>query len=329
MEFGVNLPNMGVLATPENLRILAIRAEELGFDHLWISDHVIYAENITSYYPYNPSSPHVDPEVTYLEPLSVLCYLAGCTQRIKLGPHVLILPYRNPVLAAKMIATLDYLSAGRVILGVGVGWMEEEFVALGQDTFSQRGKVSDEYIRIFKELWTKDDPEYQGDYYQFSGFKFYPKPVQKPYPPIWVGGHSPGALRRAARLGDGWLPAGTRPPSDLEPEEMGGLITELRGMTEKAGRPREAVEVMFSGNLFFDPPQGHPGGILTGTTDKIVADIAQYQQVGVQHFLFSFAWREEDGRPYSSQAHSAGEGKLERMLESMERFAKEVKPQVV
>jgi probable F420-dependent oxidoreductase len=312
--FGCTFNNRGPLATPENLRTLATRAEELGFDHLWVSDHIVVPTQIASPYPYAPTgdAPFASRE-TYCEPLAALCYLAACTQRIKLGTHVLVLPYREPVLTAKIVSTLDYMSGGRVILGIGVGWMEEEFKALGLDTFAERGAVSDEYIRIFKELWTKEDPEFQGRYSQFSGIHFYPKPVQKPHPPIWVGGHTTQAIRRAARLGDGWLPIGLRPPAELEPEEMADLTDRLRDMTEKEGRPREEVDVVFSANVSFRSPASAPGPnpTLTGSAEEVGADIVLYQQVGVQHFIFGF------------------EGDTtEQILENMERFAKEVRPQV-
>ena len=143
MTFGCTLPSRGPLATPDSLCALATRAEELGFDHIWVSDHIVIPEQVVSSYPYAPTgvAPFVsDPKQPYCEPLASLCYLAGSTRRIKLGTHVLILPYREPVLAAKMVATLDYMSGGRVILGVGVGWMKEEFEALGLNTFGRAGQ---------------------------------------------------------------------------------------------------------------------------------------------------------------------------------------------
>ena len=312
MTFGCRIPNRGALATPENLRTVATRAEELGFDHAWVSDHIVIPTEVASPYPYSPTgTAPFDSGLPYCEPLSAMGYLAGCTQRIKLGTHVLVVPYREPILTAKIVSTLDYMSGGRIILGVGVGWMEEEFKALGLDTFAERGRVTDEYLRIFKELWTKDDPEYQGNYSQFSGIKFSPKPAQSPHPPIWIGGHTPAALRRAAHLGDGWIPIGLRPPAELEPEEMADMVDQLRDLTESAGRPREAVDVIFSANLYFDPPAGGPKHTMAGSAEEIGADIVLYQQVGVEHFTFEFE----------------GES-VEQILENMERFAKDVRPQV-
>ena len=312
MTFGCRIPNRGALATPENLRAVATRAEELGFDHAWVSDHIVIPTEVASSYPYSPTgTAPFDADLPYCEPLAAIGYLAGCTQRIKLGTHVLVVPYREPILTAKIVSTLDYMSEGRVILGVGVGWMEEEFKALGLNTFAERGRVTDEYLRVFKELWSKDDPEYQGSYAGFSGIKFSPKPAQSPHPPIWIGGHTPAALRRAAQLGDGWMPIGLRPPAELEPEEMADLIDRLRDLTESAGRPREAVDVIFSANLYFDPLTDGPRHTMSGSAEEIGADIVLYQQVGVEHFTFEF------------------EGyNMEQLLENMERFSKDVRPQV-
>ena len=312
MTIGCTIPNRGTLATPESLKTLATSAEEMGFDHVWVSDHIVIPNQIDSPYPYTPTGVlPFEPGSPYCEPLSILSYLAACTQRIKLGVHVLVVPYREPVYTAKVISTLDYMSGGRVILGIGVGWMEEEFKALGLDTFRQRGAVTDEYIRIFKELWTSDNPKHEGRFSSFSGLDFYPKPVQKPHPPIWVGGHTPAALRRAARLGDGWLPIGLRPPAELEPEEMDELVDQLRDMTVDAGRPREDVDIVFSADPVFDPPPGDPKRTLKGSAEEIGADIVLYQQVGVRHFIFTFEGDDLDQR-----------------LRNMERFTKEVMPQV-
>ena len=325
MSFGVMLPNFVSLANPESLRIMATRAEELGFDHLWFGDHIIMPTQIASAYPYtvDRSSPF-DPTQPILEPLATLCYLAGCTQRIKLGPFVLVLPYREPIFTAKILSTLDYMSGGRLILGVGVGWMEEEFKALGLDTFKERGKVTDEYIRIYKELWTKDSPEFQGQYSQFSGFKFYPRPVQKPHPPIWVGGNTTPALRRAATLGDCWVPVGLQPRTRLEPKDIPIPAERLRDMTEQAGRPRYAVDIALSTNVVFDPRAGGSRRTMTGTAEEIAADIVLYQQAGVQHFVFALGG-DQEGEEWIDRYLG---GRVEQAVANIDRFAKDVLPQV-
>jgi len=310
VTFGCSLPSRGPMASPEALRTLAQRAEDLGFDSAWVSDHIVVPRRIESFYPYSADGvPTFNPEQPYYEPLSVLNFLAGCTQRLRLGTHVLILPYRNPVLTAKVLATLDVLSGGRVILGAGVGWMEEEFQALGLNTYAQRGAVTDEYLRLFKELWTKEEPEFQGEYYQMSGAGFYPKPVQKPHPPIWIGGHTGPAIRRAAELGDGWMPIGLRPPAILEPEELAVKIARLRTLTRRAGRPEGAVAPCFSTDVEFQRIPGPTRRMMSGRPEQIAADLRQYQDIGVQNFILSF------------RADSIGG-----LQEGMEQFSRQVMP---
>ena len=310
VTFGCSLPTRGAMSSPESLRSLAQRAEDLGFDSVWVSDHIILPRHIESLYPYAvDGAPTFQPDDPYYEPLAALSFLAGCTQRVRLGTHVLILPFRNPVVTAKMLATLDVLSGGRLILGVGVGWMEEEFEALGLDTFHQRGEVTDEYIQLYKELWTKDEPVFNGKHYQISGSGFQPKPVQKPHPPIWIGGHTGPAIRRAAKYGDGWMPIGLRPPAILEPEELAGKIARLRTLTGQAGRPEDAVEVTFSTDVLFDNIAGPSRRMVSGRPEQIAGDLRQYQDLGVQSFIISFPAQGVDEQ-----------------RELMERFSREVMP---
>ena len=304
------MPSRGDMASPANLRTLAQRAESLGFDSAWVSDHIILPRSVDSFYPYAANGVATfRPDEDYYEPLAALNFLAGCTQKIRLGTHVLILPYRNPVLTAKMISTLDVLSEGRFILGAGVGWMEEEFKALGLDTFAQRGAVTDEYIQLFKELWTKDNPEFQGEHYRLSESGFQPKPVQKPHPPIWIGGHTNPAIRRAAKYGDGWMPIGLRPPAILEPEELAEKITRLRRLTMEAGRPEDAVSLCFSTGVTFDDSPGATRRMMSGRAEQIAADLRQYQDLGIRNFILGF--------PGDSVAA---------VDEAMEQFSKQVMP---
>ena len=308
--FGTSMPSRGDMASPANLRTLAQRAESLGFDSAWVSDHIILPRSVDSFYPYAANGVATfRPDEDYYEPLAALNFLAGCTQKIRLGTHVLILPYRNPVLTAKMISTLDVLSEGRFILGAGVGWMEEEFKALGLDTFARRGAVTDEYIQLFKELWTKDNPEFQGEHYQLSESGFQPKPVQKPHPPIWIGGHTNPAIRRAAKYGDGWMPIGLRPPAILEPEELAEKITRLRRLTMEAGRPEDAVSLCFSTGVIFDDSPGATRRMMSGRAEQIAADLRQYQDLGIRNFILGF--------PGDSVAA---------VDEAMEQFSKQVMP---
>ena len=308
VTFGTSLPSRGEMAGPEQLRNVAQRAEALGYDHVWVSDHIILPKKIDSFYPYAEDGVATfKPDEPYYEPLSALNFIAGCTQRVRLGTHVLIIPYRNPVLTAKILSTLDVLSGGRVILGAGVGWMEEEFQAMGLDTYKDRGAVTDEYLQVYKELWTKEDASFDGKYYQISDTGFEPKPVQKPHPPVWIGGHSGPAVRRAAKYGDGWMPIGLRPPAILEPEELAGKIARLRKLTVEAGRAEDAVALTFSTGVVFHDAAGSSRAWMQGNPDQIASDLRQYQDLGVSNFIVNFQG-----------------GTVPELQENMERFSREV-----
>jgi probable F420-dependent oxidoreductase len=313
MEFGCVFPNRGPMATPANLGRVAERAEALGYDTVWLSDHIVIPTEVKSFYPYDPSGKMpFNPSEPYWEPLTVIGYVAGRTSRLRLGTSVLILPYRNPIVTAKMLATLDVLSNGRVTLGAGVGWMEEEFKAIGLDTYARRGAYSDECIRIFRELWTKDNPSFQGEFHQFSNIRCEPRPVQPGGLPIWIGGHTPQAIRRVARLGDGWQPLVQRPPADLPPAEMQEKIAQLRAFAQQAGRdPRRITLAMGSSIQFTDGAATGPRSLFTGTSAQIVDTLRRYQELGIQNFRCDFPSLSIDG-----------------LLQAMERFATEVRPQL-
>lgn len=308
VTFGTSLPSRGEMAGPKQIRGVAQRAEDLGYDHVWVSDHIILPKKVDSFYPYAADGVATfRPDEPYLEPLAALNFIAGCTKRIRLGTHVLIIPYRNPVLTAKILSSLDVLSSGRVILGAGVGWMEEEFQAMGLDTYKERGAVTDEYLQLYKELWTSENPSFDGKYYQISGSGFEPKPAQKPHPPIWIGGHTGPAIRRAAKYGDGWMPIGLRPPAILDPEELGGKIAQLRKLTVEAGRPEDAVDLTFSTSVVFNDSIGSSREMMQGQPEQIAADIRQYQDLGVSNFIIGL------------QGNTVPE-----LQENMERFSREV-----
>ena len=205
MQYGVILPNVGPLAHIESLATIARRAEELGYDGIFLSDHVVVPDGLRSAYPYRSDGRFpLTAADRILEPIVTLSYLAAATRRIRLGFSVLVLPYRHPALNAKMLGTLDVVSNGRLIAGVGVGWMAEEFAALGAD-FPDRGAVTDEHIAILRACWTGATSELRDTRYNAAGLRMEPAPIQRPHPPIWTGGTSPPALRRAA----GWPTAGT------------------------------------------------------------------------------------------------------------------------
>jgi probable F420-dependent oxidoreductase len=292
-SFGCTLPTSGRAADPLALRDLAQAAEGLGFDAVWVSDHVVIPARIDSTYPYSPDGAfRLGPDAPYLEPLTALTYLAGCTERVRLGTHVLILPYRNPVVTAKVVATLDVLSGGRVDLGIGAGWMREEFEALGYDYFDRRGAVTDEQLRLLYRLWEEDVPAFDGEFYSFPPLGALPHPHQRPHPPVWVGGHTAPAIRRAARFGDGWLPLGGRPPAVLPPEEIVAGLGRLRREARKAGRDPAAIRVAFStgvtltdGPAAAAPAAGRP---FNGPPEAVAADIRRYRAAGVDRFVFGF-----------------------------------------
>src|SRR5215210_5338857 len=207
MRFGVSLTNAGPYAEPDRLARVAVQAEALGFDSVWVSDHVVMPTEMESVYPYGPpGSFSTENRKNYYEAIVTLAWVAGATRRVRLGVSVLVVPYRNPVVTAKQLATLDALSGGRLILGIGVGWFEEEFQALGQPYFRQRGSLTDEYIRLYRALWSGEPTAFDGRFYQLRSVITLPRPAQAASggPPIWVGGHGERALRRAAELGDAW-----------------------------------------------------------------------------------------------------------------------------
>jgi probable F420-dependent oxidoreductase len=315
MKIGFSVPTRGPLATPENLERIVEKAEELGFDIVSVSDHVVIPRAIDSRYPYSASGQWAgDPSGACLEQLTLLTYIAARTTRLRLLSSVMVLPQRPAVLTAKMLASLDALSNGRLIFGVGAGWMREEFEALGAPPFDERGKVTDEYLRAFKELWTSDQPSFQGEYTTFGNIAFAPKPVQQPHPPIWVGGESPAALRRVARVGDAWYPIGSNPRHPMENAgQLSQAIDRLRRYTEEAGRDPSTIELAYSAGWYNDrEPLRSPDSerrTFTGTPEQVAADINEFEALGVRHLIIGLQ-----------------DGTVEGMQARMERFATEVRP---
>ncbi len=315
MEFGFGLPTRGPMATPQNLATLAHQGEELGFAIISVSDHIIIPKAIASTYPYNESGTFAgSPTGECLEQLSLLSFLVGVTSSAKLLTSVMVLPYRPPVLTAKMLATIDVLSNGRLIVGCGVGWMREEFEAIGAPAYDERGAVGDEYIRAFKELWTSDNPTFEGKYCRFANVAFALKPLQKPHPPIWTGGESPVALRRAGRLANAWYPIGSNPRFPVAtPEQFADYATTVKHHALESGRDPSALSFAYSTNWYTDQqaltlPDGQRRP-LTGTPQQIADDIKGYQEAGVRHMMVNLQ----------------GET-LEQTLERMQRFADRIMP---
>jgi probable F420-dependent oxidoreductase len=305
VHYGFYLPTRGACATPEAIETFLERGEALGFDSVMVADHVAFPTTIKSKYPYTVSG--VFPgQGDALEQLTLVTFAAAKTRRLRLVTSVMIVPYRNPVVTAKALATIDVLSKGRLTVGVGVGWLREEFEALAAPDFDRRGAVTDEYIRIYKALWTKSPASFTGNFYRFDELRSEPLPVQQPHPPLWIGGHSKPALRRAARLGDGWHPVGANPAVPLRPEELRESLDELFRLTEAAGRDPKALTISFKAPVYDTTlaAAGETRRPFSGSTDEIMDDIATYAGLGVSELIFDF--RSE---------------RLPESIERMERFA--------
>ncbi len=317
VHFGLALSGRGPLARPDALVRLAERAEALRYASIFVTDHVVIPVHTMSTYPYSPTGRIADDWMQgYLEPLTLLSYLAGVTSRIRLGTSVLVIPYRNPVVTAKMLATLDAMSGGRVILGAGVGWMREEFDAVAAPPFEDRGAVTDEYLRVMRECWTREPVEFSGKHYRMAAVSALPKPVQKGGIPVWTGGHTPAALRRAGEIADAWHPIGLRPPAMLHPAEYAQKATTIRAHARRAGRDPRTIALTLRAPLDLAARRARVSAgdrlPFTGTAAEVVQDIRAYQSIGVTHFVF-------DGAPQD----------LRGRLALMERFAEDVRPKVL
>jgi probable F420-dependent oxidoreductase len=267
MRIGVSLLNNWGIEDAQALVGLATRAEALGFDSVWVHDHVFNVGHVFDRIGGRP----------YYEPLTLLSFVAARTQRVRLGTSVLVLPYHNPIRLAKTAATLDVLSGGRLVMGVGVGAIETEMEAMGSP-FKERGAVTDEAIAVMRTLWSEEDPRFDGRYSRFAGMKFSPKPLQQPSIPIVIGGVSRAAIRRAARLGDGWHPLG------LSPDALGQGIAMLREEARAAGRDLAKIPVSIALSL----AASRPGRFALGAEPVEIAENAKaFAALGVETLIVS------------------------------------------
>lgn len=315
MDIGLTMPTRGPLATPDAIATLVRRAEELGFAHLAVADHLVVPRQIASRYPYSASGawPGAASGACF-DQFTLLAFLAAMSRTPRLLTAVTVVPYRGAVHTAKIVATIDVLSQGRMVLGVGAGWMKEEFEAVGAPPFEERGRVTDEWLEAFKRLWTEDDPRFEGRHVRFADISFEPKPVQQPHPPIWVGGESPAALRRTARYGDVWFPIGNNPrhPLDTVARYAKG-VERLRGKAEQNGRDPGSIGLAFSANWFdetkalqLDDGERH---ILSGSAAQIAEDIDALGDLGVRDLVLNLQ-----------------RDTLEKSLASMQYVADEIRP---
>jgi probable F420-dependent oxidoreductase len=290
MEIGAHLPVYGAAATREGLLLVARRIEALGYDSLWVSDHVVIPWEIRSRYPYNATGDFpLSPATDFLEPLTALTLAAAATSRVRLGTSVLVLPHRHPVLTAKMLATLDHLAPGRVILGAGVGWMREEIELFGVP-YARRGAWTDEAIRIMRACWHEDRVSFTGEFFRFEGLGCRPRPAGGTIP-IWIGGHTDRALRRVVALGDGWHAAFPTPHA------LGDGIARLRQACTKAGRDPATLTISARLGLSARRPAG-----------DLLAELRALRDLGVAHVILETRMRD-----------------VAEMAETYERFASEVR----
>jgi probable F420-dependent oxidoreductase len=309
MEFGVAVGNFGAFGEDpgvDGCLVLADEAERLGFDSVWLHDHVVMPSDVTSRYLYNESgaSPFLVDQYIY-DPLAVMAAIGARTSRVRIGTSVLVIPYRNPLVLAKQLSTIDRISHGRVVLGIGVGWMREEFVALGiEDLWKDRGAVTDEFVAVCIDLWSQHGPSsFDGRWVRYENVGALPLPVQQPHIPIWVGGKTGPALRRVARYGNGYHGVGSTP------QQLRTEVATVRAAMEGFGRdPKELAVSMLWG--FLD---------VTGRT-QLIDMLAAFADAGLDH-LVGIPWI--DGPPSGDlSTHDL----LAATIENLERFAEEVRP---
>src|ERR1700716_952584 len=312
MRYGFYLPTRGPPARRAGVLALAREGERLGLHSAMIADHIVFPLESESAYPYTVDRKHPGGGDA-LETFSILGVVAGATERLRLVTSVLVLPYRNPVLTAKMVASLDVLSGGRVTLGVAVGRLKEEFEALDSPIFDRRGAVTDEWIAICKQLWSQSPASFTGQFYAYDDIRAEPFPLQKPHPPIWVGGHSKAALRRTARPGEGWHPVGAIAASPLPPQEMRAHLEALKRMTEAGGRHFGALTISYKAPLYDTgiPDRDGTRRSFSGKPEEIAGDIRSFAAVGVHELIFDF------------RSESIADS-----IERLQRFATEVMPLV-
>jgi len=293
MQIGCHLPVYGPMATREAITLFARRAEALGYDSLWVSDHVVIPYTIRSRYPYNATGDFpLSPETDFLEPLTVMALVAGVTSKIRLGTSVLVLPHRHPVLTAKMLATIDHVAPGRVILGAGVGWMKEEIELLGVK-HERRGAWSDEAIRVMRACWKDARVRFKGEFFTFDDVGVRPRPAAGTIP-IWIGGHTERALKRVVTLGDGWHAAF---PSV---EKMRDGIADLTKACAREGRDPATLTI-----------SARVGLPARKSADESIAELCALRDLGVHHVILESRMRD-----------------IPEMTATYERFAREVRPRL-
>jgi len=276
MRIGFFLPQMGTVANADTIAKVASRAEELQYNSLWVTERLLYPTNPkTSYY----GGPLPEPYKRVFDPLGALTFAAAHTKRVTLGTSVLDIPFYNPVLLARQLTTLDVLSGGRLRVGLGLGWSQDEYDATGAPP-KTRGKRADEFIAVLKEIWTADPAEFHGKYFQLPKSIIHPKPVQKPHPPIYLAAFAPSALKRTARMADGWMPVG------VTIDQLKSNSTQLKSLAKEAGRKPDELKIIARYNFSItQQPQGKERAFFSGTLAQIKDDIASFKAFGPDELI--------------------------------------------
>ena len=275
MNLGFGLPMAGAWATPENQLRVARAAEDLGYHSLWVFQRLFYAVKPQNDYPPLPGQPWPKAFERVMDPIVSLTWVAAATRRVRLGASVLIMPYSTPVMLAKQLATLDQVSGGRLDVGVGLGWSKDEYDAVGVP-YKDRGRRGDEFLKALKGIWTQEEFELDGEFYKIPRCRVEPKPLQKPHPPITVGGYGPVVVKRAVTLGDGFN-GGNVPLKNVIP-----VVNELHAAARAAGKNPNDLHVVSRGSFHvFDTPQGKDRRPLMGTLEEIREDIQRYADAGL------------------------------------------------
>ncbi len=299
MRIGFNLPISGPMATAADMARVAQLGEQLGFEYLTLTDHIALPDVASPGYPYSESGEFYSPDPGHrMEQLTAAAWIAAKTDKIRLVLAVMVVPHRPAIVAAKMLTTIDVLSGGRLDVGIGAGWQKVELDAVATTPFAERGAVTDEYIDVFRAVWTQPHVTFSGKYTKIDGLLIDPKPVQKPHPPIWVGGETGPSMRRAARVGDVWYPIGSNKANMLDtlPRLQAG-IGKLREMTRAVGRDPAKIGVAYRVKRHGQAaPPASDGNrkLFTGSIACVLEDIAALRQAGVMALDFDFEGRDTE-----------------------------------
>jgi len=280
MKLGISLPQLGPQASEEALIRVAKRAEELGYDSAWVLERILWPLAPREPYPAAPDGKLPETYQSVLDPIETLTFVAAHTTNIQLGTSVLVLPYHSPIQLARRIASLDVLSGGRALVGVGAGWSHDEFEAAGTP-FERRGARCDEFLQAMIEIWTNDPVKFDGQFYRIPESMVGPKPIQKPHPPIYVAGFGQYTFDRAAKFGDGWNPAGI-----MSFEALEGMIKQFQQTAGRAGKQHMDV-VLRSFTMVFPQPAGKNRTPMTGSLEQVQEDTARLREIGVTHLIQS------------------------------------------